>query len=256
MTDSYRNTTKKNNKTNHTAVRAVFFDVGNTILRAKPSVAEIYHTTASRYGISPPIDDIEHSFKKRWQESKESEDFIRESAGQGQLVEKMWWREFVRSVFEDFDPIDDFEGFFGELYDIFARPESWELFPEVHEVLSSLGTRGYRLGVISNWDSRLPAILHGLDVDKYFQEIFISSLVGREKPDKRIFQLASDQMTVHIEECIHIGDDPVLDYEGARVAGMSAYLLDRDGNNNCVEKRTIASLRELLIELQGLPAYG
>jgi len=112
-------------------------------------------------------------------------------------------------------------------------------------VLSELKSRGYRLGLISNWDSRLPGILKGLGIDHFFMDVVISSLVGLEKPDSRIFLLAVERMNTSVEKAAHVGDDPLLDYNGALEAGMSPFLVDRtdDGHE---DKNTITSLRQLL----------
>ena len=147
--------------------------------------------------------------------------------------------------FSRFEPIHDYDAFFDELYDTFASPESWELFPEVTEVLSSLKNRGYKLGVISNWDSRLPGILQGQHIDEYFTDIVISSQVGFEKPDSRIFQLAVDRMSIPAHKAVHVGDDPLLDYRGAFEAGLYPCLVDRKNIHNG-DIRTIKNLRELL----------
>ncbi len=234
----------KNRSDSEATVQAVFFDAGNTLLRATPSVADIYRDTARRYGTEASRYDIEQSFKREWQRARESGAFMREAAGDGQLMEKAWWKEFVRRVFAGFPPISDFDGFFDELYDIFARPRTWELFPDVPAVLDALEGR-VRLGVISNWDSRLEGILEGLGIKDYFSEIVISSLVEIEKPDRKIFRLASDRIGVPLEHCAHIGDDPTLDYHGALDSGMTAFLIDRDGRENR-SNNSLRSLDELL----------
>ena len=51
------------------------------------------------------------------------------------------------------------ETFFHELYERFARPDAWEVFPDVVSVLEELAESGLKLGVISNWDERLRPLL-------------------------------------------------------------------------------------------------
>jgi putative hydrolase of the HAD superfamily len=251
LTGSSRNTTENNN-TGETSFEAIFFDAGNTLLKARPSVASIYQRTASRYGVSPALEEIEEAFRKEWRDSKNEGGLIGEGAVIDEHVEKKWWKEFVRRVFDRFEPIGDFDRFFDDLYDTFARPESWELFPEVNEALEELRRRGYRLGLISNWDSRLCGILRGLSLDAYFSSIVISSQVGVEKPDRRIFLLAARSLSVSVEKAIYVGDDPLLDYRGAQGAGMFPFLLDRKGDGH-EGMRTIGDLRDLLPYLKARP---
>ncbi len=58
-----------------------------------------------------------------------------------------------------------------------------------------------------------------------------SSTVGADKPDKRIFQhaLALLGAAATPGAALHVGDDLVRDYLGARSAGMQAILVARDG---------------------------
>src|SRR5262249_9716963 len=44
---------------------------------------------------------------------------------------------------------------------------------------------------------------------------------GIRKPDPEIFRLTLQQMGVAPEDAVHVGDDPVLDVEGARDAGVA-----------------------------------
>ena len=47
-----------------------------------------------------------------------------------------------------------------------------------------------KLGVISNWDNRLFRVLAVMGLEQYFDFVIPSYVVGVEKPDQRIFQLA------------------------------------------------------------------
>ena len=58
---------------------------------------------------------------------------------------------------------EGFDEFFEEVFARFAQAESWRLFPETLDVLKALkACRGYELGIISNFDSRLFSVLRGL----------------------------------------------------------------------------------------------
>lgn len=55
-----------------------------------------------------------------------------------------------------------------------------------------------------------------------------SGLVGVEKPDKRIYEIALEMAgNVAPEETLHVGDSFRKDYIPARAVGMHAVLLDR-----------------------------
>jgi putative hydrolase of the HAD superfamily len=86
-----------------------------------------------------------------------------------------------------------------------------------------------RLGIISNWDSRLRALLNALALANEFETVVISCEAGVEKPDRAIFERALANLGLSPHEAFHIGDDRISDFEGPRAAGMAAALVVRKG---------------------------
>jgi len=145
--------------------------------------------------------------------------------------DKGWWNGVVRRVVAACgeEPGDgEFNGFFEELYAHFAEPGVWALYPEATGVLEGLQGR-YRLGVVSNFDRRLYPVLEELGVRRYFETIVISSEVGIDKPDGRIFEAALSALGVTPGETVHVGDDPEQDWRAAEAVGMSVYRIERPG---------------------------
>lgn len=78
--------------------------------------------------------------------------------------------------------------------------------------------------------------------------------VGFEKPDRRIFNAAKSLSGVAAGSnslYLHIGDNLVEDYDGARKAGWQSLLLDRDGsyNDDAAEAERVKDLNSLLQRL-------
>ena len=159
--------------------------------------------------------------------------------------ERGFWRRFVQEVFTRVGGGELPEGLLDELVAHFARPQSWDLYPEVLEVLSALRAQGLKLLVVSNWDSSLPALLDRLDLTRRFDGVVVSALVGASKPAREIFETALSLAGVAAHEALHVGDSPSEDYEGARNAGLPALLLDRAGLAGG-DFETIRSLQEIL----------
>jgi putative hydrolase of the HAD superfamily len=86
---------------------------------------------------------------------------------------------------------------------------------------------GTRIGIISNWDSRLESILAGLGLSDLFEVVVISSLVGFSKPHPRIFEIALERVGLRPDEAVHVGDTFRDDVEGARSAGIEPVLVKR-----------------------------
>jgi putative hydrolase of the HAD superfamily len=108
----------------------------------------------------------------------------------------------------------------------FTRPGIWQLYPEVQATLSDLQPR-IRLGIISNFDGRLRQVLANLGILSIFDPIVISSEVGADKPDPYIYAHACALAGVEPGRALHIGDDPLCDWQGARDAGLVSLELDR-----------------------------
>lgn len=86
----------------------------------------------------------------------------------------------------------------------------------------------FKLGVISNFDSRLDVLLRNMKLNHYFDFVLGSYQAGVEKPDKEIFKIAikaSELEDLKPEECLHIGNTPITDYFGPRNAGWYSLLI-------------------------------
>lgn len=66
---------------------------------------------------------------------------------------------------------------------------------------------GIKLAVVSNFDTRLRAILTDLDLLGLFDSVIISAEVKAEKPNLVIFEQACAQLGVHTAEALVLGDD-------------------------------------------------
>lgn len=101
-------------------------------------------------------------------------------------------------------------------------PTKTNLFPEAHEVLSYLGSK-YSLHLISNGFKESTELKIELSaLEKYFQTIVISEIIGVNKPDKAIFEFALNGAGASRDESIMIGDSLEADIRGAKAFGMDA----------------------------------
>ncbi len=128
-----------------------------------------------------------------------------------------------------------------------SRPR---LYPDVRESLAALRERGYRLGIISNIESSESHWLTELALTALFDAIVLSCEVGVIKPEREIYLLAADRLSVQPGECAFVDDQPVF-LRAARGLGMAAVRIDRpNGEDRHPEDDgydlRIESLRELL----------
>jgi putative hydrolase of the HAD superfamily len=118
------------------------------------------------------------------------------------------------------------------------------------DVLAELTARGYTLGVISNADGRIEADLARLGLRRHFATVVDSHVVGVEKPDRRIFELALARLGVPPTAALYVGDVFAIDVLGARGAGLTPVLMDAlacyPGPVDCLRIARLAELLPLL----------
>lgn len=112
--------------------------------------------------------------------------------------------------------------------------------------LDALKKRGYILGVVSNSDGRIESAFEQAGIATYFDFFVDSFNVGVEKPDPRIFQLATVRASVDPEQAAYVGDLYWVDVVGARNAGLVPILYDPFGLNVQTDCVSIRSIDELL----------
>ena len=121
------------------------------------------------------------------------------------------------------------------------------LFPETQETLNSLRDSQLKLGIISNFDSRLYPVLKDLHIHSFFDSITICSETGFAKPQPEIFSAALKSLDVAPNRTLFAGDSLVDDFQAARQVGLEALLLDRSGRYVAMRSvRRIGNLLEIL----------
>ncbi|MCI0694001.1 HAD family hydrolase [candidate division KSB1 bacterium] len=98
--------------------------------------------------------------------------------------------------------------------------------PTAAEVFARLKNLGYRLGVISNSDGSIASSMQKFGFAPLFDCMIDSHVVGVEKPDPRIFEMALQQLGLPAERCVYVGDNYDRDIIGARRAGLVPILID------------------------------
>ncbi len=126
-----------------------------------------------------------------------------------------------------------------------ARANLWSRSGEqALATLRELSRRGFRLGVVSNADGRVRALLDAAGLSPFLEVVIDSAEAGFEKPDPRIFHAATGALGLEPAECVYVGDIYEFDVVGARRAGMRAILIGAGEADGDVER--IESLGELL----------
>ena len=200
-------------------IRAVTLDVGGTLIEPWPSVGQIYAEAAGECGMTDlTAEALEKQFKQAWsaRTAQAPFDYSRDA-----------WQELVNRTFAGVAAPLPTQECFERIYERFAQPHAWRVFPDVAVTLELLRHRGLRLGVISNWDERLSPLLERLNLAQWFQVIMVSHEAKHPKPHPAIFAQAAARLDLPPDKILHVGDSMEEDVTGARSSGFQAALIDR-----------------------------
>lgn len=201
----------------------VWFDLGYTLLYNERE--EFFLKLLESRGLKRSENQIElafHSIDKR---------FMREYPGLLGSPEQEFMPRYFSQLCEYLGIDGDLLSFLDQWLEAWeAKRLEWLAYPFVPGLLKELGRRGYRLGVISNWDPSARPILKRLGILDFFEVTVISSEVGVTKPDRKIFEVALEKASVSSEKCLYVGDNYYDDAVGASTVGMEYKIINRFGN--------------------------
>jgi 2-haloalkanoic acid dehalogenase type II len=121
------------------------------------------------------------------------------------------------------------------------------LFPDAEKVLPLLKEKGLKMGVVTNGlRSDVDEILPRVGLEGFFDVVIVIDTLGRMKPDVEVFLYALERLGVGASEAVFVGDELEADYKGAEGAGLTVFLVDRDGKVLDESVSRIGSLEELL----------
>jgi putative hydrolase of the HAD superfamily len=237
--------------------KMVFFDAGNTLLHVRPSIGQVYAEVSEQFGCSVPPEELEEGLMEAWGEYQKRQSDSPDALETSEEGEREMWRTLTYALHDRVPALNcSRRPWFETLHETFGEPRRFRLFPDVVETFQALEKMGIRIGIISNWDSRLENILAGIGLEESLEVIVISSLVGFSKPHPRIFEIALERAGLKPEDAVHVGDTIRDDVEGARGVGIlpvlvkrkealgvsAKYLLNQSTTPDC---STVTSLTEL-----------
>jgi putative hydrolase of the HAD superfamily len=205
---------------------AVAFDGVGTLIHPKPAAAEVYTDVGQRFGSRLTAGEIRTRLAAAFAEEERLDNVCDLRTDENRELRR--WQSIVSRVLDD---VADPGACFAELFQHFARPDSWRTEPDAARLLQQLRDSGYPIALASNYDHRLRSVLAGLESMASIGVVVISSEVGWRKPAPPFFTHLTAALGVPAHAVLYIGDDPVNDYEGARQAGMQAMLFDPRGRH-------------------------
>jgi len=209
-------------------IKAVFFDLYNTLVGYDPPREEIQAGVLKDFG-------IEVSPQALLRPIMSADEFIYQEHARFPLSKRP--KEETMALYTQYHGIILREAGLDASQELIAGIlKKWMhfdlkmvLFDDVIPALTHLRERGLILGLISNVDRDIAPLYQELGLSAWLQVVVTSQEVGFNKPQPEIFREALKQAGVKPSEAIYVGDQHQIDVVGANGAGMRGILLDRGG---------------------------
>lgn len=227
-------------------LRAVFLDIGDTVMRPNPSWEHIYAIAFEEYGLQVAMDDLRAALRRAYHHGGWGMEKGFMASEESSFQRTM---QIDRAALADLHLPQMPEPFFRRLSELFMLTANWHVFPDARPALTALRQRGVVIGAVSNWVWQLPELLHSLELVSHFDFIAASARIGYEKPQPEIFEWALEQARVAPSEALHVGDHLDADVHGATAAGIPAVLIDRHQRFTAADLPADAPLIRSLTEL-------
>lgn len=211
--------------------KIIFFDAVGTLFGVRSTVGEIYAQFAQPMGLKLDAQQLNGAFIQSFKAAPRAA-FAQADPQVLEHLEYDWWRTIAWQSFQTvgaLEQLPDFDSFFQPLFTYFKTADPWMLYPETLKVLEQLKALNIELAIISNFDSRLYAVLQALALNDLFQSVTISTQVGAAKPEAEIFEAALAKHQHLPSDAWHVGDSWSEDYEGSIGAGLQGIWLNRKG---------------------------
>ncbi len=231
-------------------IKAVFFDLYQTLVSFDPPREELQAQALSDFGIRVKPEALRHPLLKAdeyfYQENARSP--LSKRSPQDKIAVYSQYQTIVLKEAGIEPSRELIGGIMGKWQKLQFK---LVLFDDVVPLLTDLKNRGLILGLISNVDRDMTPLLEKLGLAPLLQVIITSQDTGYTKPQPEIFQEALRQAKVRASEAIYVGDQYQIDILGAQKAGIQGVLLDRGGYfNELSDCRRIQSLYQLAEHLK------
>lgn len=122
--------------------------------------------------------------------------------------------------------------FYQKSEDLFLEYKPVVIFDELHNFFDEIKNQGKTINILSNTGfikgKTMRKFLMNEKLDQYIDFHIYSDEIKCSKPNPLVFQEVKNQIKnqeLQMKQILHIGDNPIADYKGAKDFGFSAHLL-------------------------------
>ncbi|WP_114820855.1 HAD family hydrolase [Chryseobacterium sp. KLBC 52] len=123
-------------------------------------------------------------------------------------------------------------GFYNKSEELFLEYKPVVIFENIHDFFEDIKNQGKTINILSNTGfikgKTMRKFLIHENLDQYIDFHIYSDEINCSKPNPLIFQEVKNRINdqdLPMHQILHIGDNPVADYQGAKNFGFSAHLL-------------------------------
>ncbi|WP_027380058.1 HAD family hydrolase [Chryseobacterium daeguense] len=122
--------------------------------------------------------------------------------------------------------------FYQKSENLFLEYSPVVIFKDVHDFFDEIKNQGKTINILSNTGfikgKTMRKFLINENLDQYIDFHIYSDEINCSKPNPRIFQEVKNlikNQDLDLKQILHIGDNPIADYKGAKDFGFNAHLL-------------------------------
>ena len=217
-------------------VKAVLFDLGGTLVKTA-EIPPVMKRILRDCGIDRSLEEISQA----WRKVDEKLNF----RDLPELLDEFWVQWNVRilrtlQVNSDTRRLAEF-----------IATHWWDysdvtLYPDAERMLLLLKEKGLKIGIVTNGlQSDVDEILPKVGLQDFFDIVVVIDTLRKMKPHVEVFRYALQKLEAVPSEAIFVGDEIEADYKGAKGAGLTVYLVDRDRRVQDESVHKISSLEDL-----------
>jgi len=223
MEISPRTKTKCTKKCSSLKIKAVLFDLGNTLVYSHPEIT--FQRILADHSVTKRLEEVKealvrgnaefdikkheglsaHQFYTQWNIVQLKHLGLKGSKARrlAATIDSQWWK-------------------YAEFH----------VYPDVERTLLRLKQMGLKLGIITGgFEEDIESIMPKTGLDALFDVKVGVNTTGKRKPHPKAFKHALKQLGIRPSEAIFVGDNFKADYEGAEKVGMMPVLIRRKGSS-------------------------
>lgn len=196
----------------------VFFDAVGTLLKPATPVDDTYHLYGLKHGSAISKDNIRNRFYESFKKEELKDVSLDCKTNEAREFER--WESIVSQCFPD---LKSTALLFKDLFQHYAQPNAWDLYPGTIPVLKFLENAEISWGIASNFDLRLQSIVKSKPELRNCKWLIISSLIGYKKPSNHFFEHLKPSSRISFDEILMVGDSPENDIHPAKELGIQTF---------------------------------